>query len=171
MHPYGCVHSVDFSSARVSCGTFTSWMKAEVHALFFYQYILTCLLNPKTQNGGSKMQTIKIILTTLFLIGINCLNGYAQSKIDYSIKSNILDPDTLKGDRKLVFDHFVKWTHKQVKELKTLELKEEFKKIGLYTKENDRFLKAYFFLRSDITYHKKSVEQWENFKDLDPRKK
>ena len=117
------------------------------------------------------MQTIKIILITLFLIGINCLNGYTQSKIDYSIKSNILDPDTLKSDQKLVFDHFLKWTHKQVKDLKPLELKKEFEKIGLYTKENDRFLEAYFFLRIDMTNHKKSIEQWEHFKDLDPRKK
>ena len=114
------------------------------------------------------MQTIKIIFITLFIIGINCINGQAQSKIDYSIKSNILDPDTLKGDQKLVFYHFVKWTHKQVKELKTLELKKEFEKMGIKTTNQKKFKNAYYFFRIGMTCHKKSVEQWEHFKDLAP---
>ena len=90
---------------------------------------------------------------------------------NYSIKSNILNPDTLKGDQKLVFDHFLKFTNKQVKEIKPEKIKKEFTKIKIYTKENDRFVKAYYFFKFEMTAHKKSVENWEKFKHLAPLKK
>ena len=114
------------------------------------------------------MQTIKIFLITLFLIGINCINVYTQSKIDYSIKSNILDPDTLKGDQKLVFDHFIKWTHKQADKIKPQELRDELESIGIKISNKNRFQKAFFFFDIYVIAHKKSVENWESFKDLAP---
>lgn len=126
-------------------------------------------MNLKAQNGGSKMQTIRIILITLFLIGINSLTGQAQSEIDYSIKSNFLNPDTLKkgSNEYRIFWHFVKWTHKEADEIEILTLKAEFEKVGITTKDKE-FNSAYLFFKSVVVFHKKSVEQWEHFKDLAP---
>ncbi|OFY47792.1 MAG: hypothetical protein A2W85_13395 [Bacteroidetes bacterium GWF2_41_31] len=117
-------------------------------------------------------QAIKKAILILTLIGGFYLhNGFSQekkSRIDYSIKSNILNPDTLKGDQKVIFWHFVKLTHEQAEEMKPLEIKAEFAKLGILTTDKSRFQEAFLFFRSDNTAHKKSCEQWEFFKDLSP---
>ena len=94
------------------------------------------------------------------------------SNVDYSARSNIIKrPKELKGDEKAIFYHpyFLKLTSKQAKELKPLKVKEEFEKLGITTKENDRFIEAYIFLDTSMKNHKKSCEQWESFKDLVPK--
>ncbi len=93
------------------------------------------------------------------------------SNVDYSARSNIIKrPKELKGDEKAIFYHpfFLKLTSKQAKELKPLKIKEEFAKLGIETKENDRFVDAYIFYKTYYIGHKKSCEQWESFKDLSP---
>lgn len=100
------------------------------------------------------------------------LSAFSQgktSKIDYSIRSNILKPDTLNGDQKAIFKHFIKLSSKEVEEMKPLEVKEEFKKLGITLLDKERFRKAWDFLDLTILYHKKDVEQWESFKDLAPQ--
>ncbi len=111
----------------------------------------------------------KIYSILLFFIGLFFHNGQAQSKIDYSIKSNILDPDTLKkgSNEYRIFWHFVKWTHEEVKEIEAQTLKIEFKKIGITTKD-EKFDAAYSFFEIKMKYHKRSVENWEHFKNLAP---
>lgn len=92
-----------------------------------------------------------------------------HAQVDYSARSNILDPDTLRGDQKQIFWHFVKLTHEEVQALEPLEIKEEFVKLGIETKERARFVAAYTFFDTSMTNHKKSCEQWEYFKDLSPK--
>lgn len=118
-------------------------------------------------------QAIKktILILTLFG-GFYFHNGFSQekkSRIDYSLKSNILSPDTLKGDQKLIFWYFVKLSHEQAEEMKPLEIKAEFAKLGIFTTDKSRFQEAFLFFKSDNTAHKKSCEQWESFKDLAPK--
>ncbi len=120
-------------------------------------------------------QTIKTTLVLLFFTGI-CLpiNGQQQSnktKVDYSKKSNILNPDTLLGDQKKIFWHtyFLKLTSEEAKNIEPLKIKAEFEKLGITTKENDRFVDAYSFFDAFIVYHKNSCENWEIFKDLTPK--
>ena len=117
------------------------------------------------------MQTIRIISVALFLLATHYSIGQEQSKIDYSIESIILNPDTLKGDQKLVFNHFLKWSYKQVREAAPDKIKNGFKKIGISIKDKDRFREAYYFFKLEMTAHKKNVEDWEEFKILDPRNK
>jgi len=93
------------------------------------------------------------------------------SNVDYSKRSNIIkNPAKLTGDEKAIFYHpfFLKLTSKQAKELKPLEIKVEFAKLGITIKENNRFVDAYSFFRIDYWAHKVSCEQWESFKDLNP---
>jgi len=93
--------------------------------------------------------------------------------VDYSARSNIIkNPEKLKGDEKAIFYHpyFLKLTYKEAKNLKPLKLKEEFGKLGIIAKENDRFMNAYSFFVT-VRNHKKSCEQWESFKDLSPQSK
>ena len=120
-------------------------------------------------------QAIKKAILILTVIGGFYLhNGFSQekkSRIDYSIKSNILNPDTLKGDQKTIFWHFVKLSSKETEEMKPLEVKAEFEKLGITTNEGTRFSAAYSFFRSPNTAHKKSVENWVSFKDLAPKSK
>jgi len=100
---------------------------------------------------------------------------FAQSKttkIDYSGRSNFINPDTLTGDQKAIFWHFVKLTSEEVMSKYTPEeLKLEFAKLGFTPKERQRFFEAYLFYSTKMEGHKKSCEQWESFKDLDPRYK
>jgi hypothetical protein len=130
-------------------------------------------------------QTFKIKLLILFFAGfLLSLQSCGQetkkekekpktdySNVDYSQKSNILDPDTLQGDQKKIFWHpyFLKLTNEEAKDIEPLKVKEEFAKLGIETAENDRFLDAYSFFLSDVVSHKKSCEQWESFKDLAPK--
>jgi hypothetical protein len=115
-------------------------------------------------------QAIKkaILILTLFG-GFYLHNGFSQekkSRIDYSIKSNILNPDTLKGDQKAIFWHFVKLSSKETEEMKPLQIKAAFETLGIETTNNNRFIDAFIFFDTSMKNHKKSCEQWESFKDL-----
>ena len=120
-----------------------------------------------TENRQS-IQTSFLILAVLLLSSIVNAQEKKAPPIDYSIKSNILNPDTLKGDQKRIFWHFVKLTNKQAKDLKPLQIKAEFEKLGITTNERARFVKALSFFDCTMTNHKESCEQWESFKDLAP---
>lgn len=109
-----------------------------------------------------------VFALTLILISLCNQSIYSQPKIDYSVKSNILNPDTLKDDQKLIFWHFVELTHKQAKELEPLQVKAEFDKLGI-SSDRKRFGKAAKFFLTTMKNHKKSCEQWESFKDLAPK--
>ncbi len=96
------------------------------------------------------------------------------SNVDYSARSNIIkNPEQLTGDEKAIFYHpyFLKLTHEEAENLKAIEVKTEFEKLGITTKENDRFLDAYTFYDAVLIFHKKSCEQYESFKDLAPQSK
>ncbi len=125
-------------------------------------------------------QKFKTTLLILFFAGF-CLpmSGLAQnsetkidySNVDYSKKSNILNPDTLRGDQRKIFYHayFLKLTSKEAENVEPLKIKEEFAKLGITLKEDKRFGEAFSFYDAFIIYHKKSCENWEYFKDLAPK--
>lgn len=120
-------------------------------------------------------QAFKSTLLFLIFAGI-CLSISVQAqsdktKIDYSKRSNILNPDTLRGDQKKIFWHpyFLNLPSKEAIDLDSFRIKEEFSQLGIKTEEKERFLDAYSFYLSDIVSHKKSCEQWESFKDLAPK--
>lgn len=122
-------------------------------------------------------QTIKTSFLILFFAAfMQPTEIYAEetkSKVDYSQKSSILNPDTLQkgSDNYLIFWYFVKLTHEEVKNMKPLEIKGEFTKLGITTAENDRFFYAYSFFRGTMTNHKKSCENIaEIMKGLEPKK-
>ena len=96
------------------------------------------------------------------------------SKVDYSARSNIIKrPKELKGDEKAIFYHpfFLKLTSKQAKALKPQKIKEEFSKLGITIKENDRFVDAYIFYKTFYIGHKKSRENFAYFDFLKPKSK
>jgi len=111
--------------------------------------------------------------TLVFIFTIFFLPFFTQAQdkapeIDYSIRSNILNPDTLKGDQKAIFKHFIKLSSKEVEEMPPLKVKDEFAKLGITLLEKDRFSKAWDFLDLKVLYHKKDVELWQEFTDLAP---
>lgn len=114
-----------------------------------------------------KKQTIIFLLTIFWLPHLSHAQT-TDTKIDYSIKSNILDPDTLTGDRQAVFWHFVDLTSQEAKDLPPLKIKEEFGKLGITTSEVSRFKAAFSFFQIDLIFHKVSCEQWASFLDLEP---
>lgn len=126
----------------------------------------------------SLKQTIKTTLLILFFAGI-CLpmSVQAQSdktKIGYSKKSNILNPDTLQGDQKKIFWHpyFINLSSKEVETIDPFKVKGEFKKLGITLLEDKRFGDACIFFTSTMKNHKKSVENWDQIKYLiEPPKK
>ncbi len=97
------------------------------------------------------------------------LSAQSTSGIDYSQESNIIDHDTLKGDQKAIFWHFVELTSKEVMATTPEKLKAEFNSLGLTPEERQRFFEAYKFYSLTMEYHKKSCENWDDFKYLDPR--
>ncbi len=108
------------------------------------------------------------LLTLSFLLfGANNL-GAQSSKINYTIHSNVINPDTLKGDQKAIFWHFKNESSNELKSMNADKLKAEFATLGLYPKDKDRFTEAYFFFVGNLTYHKKDCEMWEEFKYLKP---
>lgn len=118
-------------------------------------------------------QTFVLILST-FLLPIFIQAQEKTPKIDYSIRSNILDPDTLKGDQKKIFWHpyFLKLSSKEVEEMPPLKVKDEFAKLGIRTIERARFVRALTFFDTSMKNHKISCEQWEEIKYLvEPPKK
>lgn len=114
-----------------------------------------------------KKQTIILFLAIFWLPQLSFAQD-TKPKIDYSIKSNILDPDTLRGDRKAVFWHFVSLSSQEAKDIPALQMKEEFAKLGITTDQRARFVAAYTFFRVDVKGHKISVEQWQHFLHLKP---
>ena len=94
------------------------------------------------------------------------------SNVDYSARSNIIKrPKELKGDEKAIFyyPYFLKLTSEEVKKLDPFKVKEEFEKLGITTKENDRFIEAYIFLDTSMKNHKKSRENFTYFDFLKPK--
>lgn len=123
-----------------------------------------------TENRQKIKTSILVLIFAVFLLPqISAQNKEKYKDCIYAKKSNILNPDTLKADKKLIFWHFVELTHKQAEKLEPLKIKAEFKKLGITTDENDRFVDAYSFFLSSYTAHKKSCEQWQSFKDLAPK--
>lgn len=92
------------------------------------------------------------------------------SNVDYSAKSNIIDPDTLRGDQRKIFYHpyFLKLTSKETRNLDPFKVQEEFEKLGIVKEERARFVSSYSYFLTYYLGHKKSCEQWESFKDLAP---
>lgn len=90
---------------------------------------------------------------------------------DHYKKSNILNPDTLKGDQKLIFDHFASWTLEELENIYILDLKKELRKAGINVDSRESFQNAYSFFKNRVVFHKISVKQWKHFEDLHPRKK
>lgn len=91
--------------------------------------------------------------------------------VDYSIRTDIINPDTLKGDQKRIFWHFVKLNYKEVEEMTPIKVKAEFEKIGIETKANDRFADAYIFYKTYYRGHKKACENLAYFEFLKPKSK
>ena len=121
-----------------------------------------------------KQQKIRqiFILLCVLLLAHPLVQAQDKPKIDYSVKSNILNPDTLRGDQKKVFWHFVKLSSKEAEEMPPLKVKAGFEKLGITTKERARFVKALTFYDVSMIYHKKSCEQWAEIKYLvEPSKK
>lgn len=110
-----------------------------------------------------------ILLVAGLTVGTT-INAQSTNGIDYSVKSNQINPDTLNGDNLKVFNHFVDLTSEEAKKLGAQQLKAEFEKLGLTTKEKKRFIKAYFFYTAKMTGHKISCENWEEFKYLESPK-
>lgn len=110
-----------------------------------------------------------MFLCSALFIQLSVFSQSETSKIDYSIHSNVLDPDTLCGDQQSVFQHFIKLSSKDVEEMPPLKVKEEFIKLGITLLEKDRFREAWDFLDLIILFHKKDVELWQSFKDLAPK--
>lgn len=120
----------------------------------------------------ARENTFRLMLLPVLFFGF-LGTTFAQSKapkIDYSGRSNFINPDTLTGDQKAIFWHFVKLTSEEVMSKYTpAELKLEFAKLGITPKERQRFFEAYKFYSLTMEAHKKSCENWEEFKYLDPR--
>jgi hypothetical protein len=174
-------------------GVFSSWLQFAQRAWRFVSVIVSDLssrffyTNPfvdskhklnffmKQAVNRCNRQTIKTITVTLlfavFILPLKISAQEEKSKIDYSVKSNILNPDTLKADQKRIFYHpyFLKLTHEETKNLEPFKVKDEFEKLGITLKEDARFGRAYIFFDTSMKNHKKSVENWESFKDLAPK--
>ncbi len=130
-------------------------------------------MNEQTFRKNRQKRTRKVFIVLLAMYGVPLTSSgqttqKKSSEVNYSVKSNILNPDTLRGDQKKIFWHFVEYSHEEIEALEPLFIKTEFEKLGIYTTDNDRFLDAYIFFDTDMIYHKKSCEQWEAFKDLKP---
>ena len=94
-------------------------------------------------------------------------------KADYSIRTDIINPDTLKGDQKKIFYHpyFLKLTHEEAENLEPQKIKEELIKLGISGSENDRFVDAYIFYKTYYLGHKKDCEYFAYFEFLKPKSK
>ncbi len=165
-----------FQFARVLGGTYLRLLLDWVHASFKSK--LTCLRTPDTNRYIMKRAKFRlnrqvILILALFAIFIfHSEITNAQKHLDciYAKKSNILNPDTLKlgSDKYKIFWHFVKYTNKEIKDYPPLEVKAEFKKLGITLKDDSRFSKAYIFFDTSLKNHKKSCENIASFKDLAP---
>ncbi len=125
-------------------------------------------MNLSTKNRQTIKTSFLILIFAVFMLPTEIHAEETKPKIDYSKKSNILNPDTLRGDQKLIFWHFVKLTYKEANELEPFKIKAGFAKLGITTEQRARFVKSYSFFASSMTNHKKSCEQWASFKKLAP---
>ena len=93
--------------------------------------------------------------------------------VDYAIRSDIINPDTLKGDQKQIFYHtfFLKLDFEETKSLKPLKIKEEFEKLGINSNERARFVESYSFFITYYRGHKKACENLAYFNFLKPKSK
>ncbi len=191
MHLLGVFSLAGFNSSRVF-GDTSVWLdKAEVHA-FFHKSILLYLQDNK-QRSTMKTQSLKqkvrqnfttkllILFFAGFMITLQSCGQETKAKtnskepdysqVNYAARSNIIKrPKKLKGDEKAIFYHpfFLKLTSDEARNLDVFKMKKEFSRLGITTDEKERFQIAYSFFRIEITFHKKSCEQWESFKDLAP---
>lgn len=121
-----------------------------------------------------RYKSIFLITATILLFLVQV--GLSQDKIDREAiakdhykASSILNPDTLKGDQKQVFDLFSTWTLEEIQNIQPEKLKSELKKIDITTDEPKRFKKVLAFI-SSIENHRISRNQWREFDDLAPKK-
>ena len=127
------------------------------------------------------MKILNQIWVTLFIITYSCAQNKTpeleaktinESSVDYSKASNIIkEPEKLTGDERAIFynPYFLKLTHKEAQNLSPKEIKKEFEKMGITTNYRDRFNNALTFYDVTLINHKKSIENWESFKDLAPK--
>lgn len=115
-----------------------------------------------------KFRQVTLVVLCLFL-SITSLKSQTKTKIDYSINSNILHPDTLNGDQKAIFWCFAELSSEEIENLDPIIIKEKFAGIGITLKEDKRFGRAFIFYDTTMKNHKISCEQWESFKDLAPK--
>lgn len=114
-------------------------------------------------------QIISIVYFLCFsLLATTSVAQSSTTKIDYSQKSNFIHPDTLKGDEKAIFWHFVDLSSRELKEITPSQLKSTFAKLGIVPEERQRFIAAYSFFASTYEGHKESCENWEQFRYLKP---
>lgn len=128
-------------------------------------------MKPQKNRQAKRKHQFLICILAMLAIPFTGYGHNSQEKppeVNYSVKSNILDPDTLTADNKAIFWHFVKYTHEEIEALDPMFIKAEFEKLGIYTSDNDRFLDAYIFFDTDMIYHKKSCENWAYFNFLKP---
>ena len=93
------------------------------------------------------------------------------SNVDCSVRTDIINPDTLQGDQKRIFWHFVKLTHEEIKNLEPLKIKEEFTKLGIITDEREKFVSAVSFFITYYRGHKMACENLAYFDFLKPKPK
>ncbi len=128
---------------------------------------------------------IKLLIFVLAILGF-MQTGFTQTEneklnsdeedrveiIEYHYKkSNILNPDTLKGDQKLVFDHFASWTLEELENIEILTLKSELAKVQITVESPSRFRKAYSFFKNRVVFHKISRRNCKYFEDRYGQKK
>ncbi len=139
------------------------------------------------ESGGDKMKQLSedvaekfkqirfgVLLSLALAVGANSdmMAQSTDSKIDYGKASRILNPDTLSGDNKAIFDHFVKLSSEEMNLLNPSQLKSEFAKLGLTPDERKRFFEAYKFYSVSMEGHKISCENWAEVSEgLDPRER
>lgn len=123
----------------------------------------------ETQENRQSLKSFNVLLILTCLLFSNINYAQENKKVNYSQASNILDPDTLIGDNKKVFWHFVKLSHAETKALTPTQILNEFKKLGIFRKERARFVAAYGFTRITMTGHKKSCENFAYFDFLKPK--
>jgi hypothetical protein len=89
-------------------------------------------------------------------------------KVDYSKRSNILNPDTLSNKyQKMVFKHFIKHSNEDLNKMEIADIKRELLSIGI-PKDKKSFGAAASFFLITLKNHKKSCEQFAEFNDLAP---
>lgn len=111
--------------------------------------------------------------TLLLVAGLtlnSSLSAQSSQGVDYSTKSNVINPDTLMGDEKAIFWHFVDKTSQELKTMLPAQIKADFAILGLLPEERQRFVEAYSFFVNRVEAHKVDCEMWEDFKYLAPKK-